>query len=79
MNRHRREIEHLKATIKSQEEQIANVEADNARLTETMEKRDIALALEDEYDVQQKVCSIWSVVCVMPSYHILNIDNLSYS
>ncbi len=79
MNRHKREIEHLKATIKSQEEQIANVEADNARLIETMEKRDIAHALEDEYDVQQKVCSMWSVVCVMPSYHILNIDHLSYS
>ncbi len=76
MNRHRREIEHLKATIKSQEEQIANAEADNARLIETMEKRDIALALEDEYDVQQKVCSIWSVVCVMPSYHTFNIDHL---
>ncbi len=67
MNRHKREIDHLKATIKCQEEQIAKVEADNARLTETMEKRDIALALEDEYDVQQKVYSSWTVVCVMPS------------
>ncbi len=79
MNRHKREIEHLKATLKSQEEQITNVEADNARLIETMEKRDIALALENDFDNQQKVCSILSVVCVMPSYHILNIDHLVYS
>ncbi len=79
MNRHRREIDHLKATIKSQEEQLATVEADNARMIETMEKRDIALALENGFDNQQKVCSIWSVVCVMPSYHILNIDHLGYS